>query len=396
MKKQSGFILILTTFIIAACVFLISFVINRTNAYYKMSNFWVKSEKARVLAYSGIDVAISQLVDFDVKKLKEDSSKKDDKESSLIAAQDGDKKDEKKDKKSPSKKFLDFLFNKLNHWQKFTLTEKSDEIDGEIEIYISCEEGKINLNKLIFAIQSKKSQNAESVKDMLKDKQEKDKGKDKEVPISEGEKKIYEFINEKLKPIFVSQKKSLSLDAKRIDALLSKISKRYKDGLDDVTELLVLESKEFKQWKDDIFLNHELYDKNYIALSDLFTVSTENNKITPLLFSRAIQILLGFKEKTPELDKIPKDFLNSLQGQIDWKKLWDPVISSFYSKEYQNLPEEVKNSLFEAKFEPNTFSVVSYGKVGSVVKKICAIIKRNKKETDKDKPFIIQKVYCLD
>ena len=37
----------------------------------------------------------------------------------------------------------------LNRWQEFDLKEKVDGVDGQIKVCLMCEEGKINLNRII-------------------------------------------------------------------------------------------------------------------------------------------------------------------------------------------------------------------------------------------------------
>lgn len=360
-----GFILVLTTMIIATSVLLISLVVNRVNAYRHLSQLWVDVEKARAVALGGIQIAMGQ-----VARLDANAEKQEEKAPGKGEGQDPHATQEKekklKDQEEKEKAAVQVLLNAFNQWQTFTLKEKEEGLDGECSIYISSEEGKINLNKL-YDFKEKKFAAMSSVN-----------GKQICQMLTEGLKVFFE--RNQLKPI-------------NFEKVLEDFFKKHPFPLDDVSELLAI--PEVARMQDQLFIGPETLDK--LFFSDLFTVSTDSFTINPLLFSRAMSRVVGTRILNAQTVETPplKELVTLMKApKIDWQASWTPLLANLLGKEYRAVPEPVK-PLFATRFEATVFSVVSYGKVGSVVQKVCAIIEKSKNARDKSQPFLLKKLYWL-
>jgi hypothetical protein len=375
-KQTSGFVLVLTTIIIAASVLLVSLVVNRVNAYRHASSLWPTIEKARLLALSGVAIAMSQITELDLKE----QAQKEDQETKQMdqKSQSSDKSDKDKQEQQAIATLL-----ALNSWQSFTFTQAAEGIDGECTLYISSEEGKINLNTL-YDFKKKAWLQAGPV---------------------DG-KKISQFLTESLKIVperaqqesIIERPAAGGATALSWEALLETFFKQRSYPVNDVSELLAL--PQLARSSLPLFPDPE--DSKKISLTDLFTVSSSTTTLDPLLFSAAVQRSLGLHKKgLKELEKGgTQELIKLLRApRINWESQWKPALATLYGKEYTALPEPIK-PLLSTRFEPKTFSVVSYGKVGSVVQKVCAIIERNKdsaqeKQSSKPQPFLYKKLYWL-
>jgi hypothetical protein len=350
MKRMGhGFIIVLTMMLISASVLLVSLVINRVSAYRRMGNLFNEGAKARMIALGGIEIAMSQLAQLNTDQKQQEPK-----------ASDSEKKEKEKDhakkEAEKAKAVATVLLDYVNTWQTFQLKQGVEGIDGECKLYISSEEGKINLNGL-YDTQKKKFVTLGTV---------------------DG-KQFCEFISEKLKPLLERQ------NQKPIDlgSLIEDFFKNHQ-SLDDITEL-------FESTLKGITLFVEP-DMKTVAFMDLFTTLSPKNTIDPLVISAALGKVIGLN-RTKDAKKIPPDELLKLikQEKIEWEKSWQPLLATIYGKEYSVLPTEIKPFL-ATRFEPTLWSVVSYGKVGSVTSKVCALIEKNKKS---DQPFQVKKLYWL-
>lgn len=116
MKKQQGYVLVIAMTVIAASMILVMSVLKKATAYSFFGRYAYDREKAKVLAYSGLQVACAQLAHASAEK----------EESKKMAA-------------------IIMLFDVA---QTFTLRQEIDGIDGEIGVTIGSEQGKININAL--------------------------------------------------------------------------------------------------------------------------------------------------------------------------------------------------------------------------------------------------------
>ena len=113
---------------------------------YTFSSSQLLANQARTLALGGVQLAISQL-DMNNKSDKKDEHKKED------------------PKESKLKNFLTRILPNINRWQSFELKDELDGIEGQIDFCISCENGKININK---AFDFKKLEFKEDYKKLFK------------------------------------------------------------------------------------------------------------------------------------------------------------------------------------------------------------------------------------
>lgn len=129
--KKSGYVLVLTLLLLSISILVITRLVTPTVARYQQSNLFIRQEKARQLALSGIQLVLSYLNE---PRQKDTASKE--------AKGSENTKDEKK--------ILLFthIFEMLNHWQTISLHEQRDGVEGSIEVYVSNEAGKININGL--------------------------------------------------------------------------------------------------------------------------------------------------------------------------------------------------------------------------------------------------------
>lgn len=359
MKRSlgQGFILVLTTLIIASSVLLISLVINRVNAYRHLSTLWVDVEKARCIALGGIEIAVSQLMPLYAKEGAEEEKG----EKPANKEVKGEKKEPTfEEKTAPAR----VLLQVLNRWQVFSLKENLEGVEGECHLYISSEEGKINLNTLY-----------DFKKKELK----------KESPDA---KKISAFLTDSSRSLFEKAKQK----PLQFSSVFEKLFKDRKAPLNDVTELLSL--PDVARIQETSFIEPE---SKKVMMTDLFTVSTSTSSVNPLLFSKTVGQLagLGTPPTTLEEPKVLEELAALMKApKIEWETAWQRTLSKIYSKDYRALPETLK-PLFATRFEANVFSVVSYGKVGSITQKVCAIIEKNKDTSPKNRRFIYKRLYWI-
>jgi hypothetical protein len=358
-KAESGYILILTTFIVATSILLISFVVSRVATYRQLTKISAEKESARLIARSGIDIAMSQLMIF-AQKQEQQQAKKQDAKKPDQTKQDQSKETEEGDEKSKA----DFVLKTLNKWQSFDLTEKHESMDATCEIYITSEQGKININNLYDFGQKQF----------------------KVLGTTDG-KKVLEFIADRLKPTFESQGKKIDLLH-----LIEQALREHGGPLDDISQILTPQDSEILQ--ERLFPSKDQKDR--ITLFDIFTTA-KTQGLHPLAVTPSTKLLIGLKTPGKDAKEKPSNgqIDNILNKQIrDWKREWEPTLAALYGTNYASIPEPIK-SLFANKFETNLFFVVSYGKVGSITEKVAALIEKNQTGTTKEKPFIIRKLYWL-
>ncbi len=358
--EKEGFILV-TVFVLLAVGVMLVTQLYRTSTYY---NAFIPvacdRERAKVLARSGIQLALNQLSLHD---------------SVLVLP---DKKDEKagapkKDKDDPelrARGLLNVLLSVQNKWQTFTLQEKEGQEVGVIKICISCEDGKIPLNTL-FDYKTKKL--AEKTNPPFK---------------------AREFLNElfdKMKPF---------VKGDNLFEVCAEFLKEQKYELADVSELL--EAKGFKEAGFELFyVPEEEKEKKessakLLFLSDIFTIWSGKDTVDPLLLSPTLRKIFDLNPEgvTKSLDpEVLKKIVEKIPlPAVSWQKEWDTYLKSVYEKELKNVSKQFI-SILSSKFEPQTFSVLCYGKAGRVEQKLVAIITRS--FTPEGEVFEIKKLYWL-
>ncbi len=251
-NKQHGFVLVMALFIISLGSVLVTSLLQRAIAFDRLHRVLVKQQQARLLALNGIEIARAQL-------------------SNPLEI----------DKKNVDQNLVPFLYNGLE--QTFKLITEKDGIDGEIKLYITCEEGKINLNRA-YDFQQKQFVKL-------------DKEQDAQTVLALGDKDI-------------QQKFSLENFAQSIGQLFQKRGK----PLEDITEIVT------PKFSGDIFYVINSEDKEHKALTDLFTVASSEFKIQPLYISSSLAQLLQLEkqslDKKQRLEIIKK--LSASKAPINW------------------------------------------------------------------------------
>lgn len=348
-NKCPGFILTLTLLILSISIILVTQIVSRTLANYRLSRLIALREKARVLALGGIQIAIAQ----------------------LSPEQSTDSKTTPTKPQSPeapekSAELTENVLLYVNRPQKFELKQEIEGIDAQIELYISSELGKINLNAL-YDFNNKKfvaDQNFDG-------------------------KKIVQLIAEKYKSL---------LGETNIIELLEKFFKSHNGPLDDITELLTL--KEFAHFSDTIFQEPKKSEKTEIAvpLTDLFTASTKTSReIQPTQISRTLAATLGFSRQTlMEANNTAQaqELAQLIKPTMNWAQEWNKVLAPRFGKEYTNIPQEIRN-LFSTRFEATTFSVLASATIETTTQKVYAIIEKNISSDAQNTHFAIKKLYWL-
>lgn len=339
--KRPGYVMMLTLTIIALLTVLVTYVSKVANTYGPLAIRVQEQLKARSLALSGIQVAMAQLADI--------STVKQDKQS--------EKKPSAAEKK---KKFFAALIKTLNMVQTFKLSKKVEGIDGTIKLCITCEEGKLNLNHL-WNVEKKQF-----------------------VHVGTPQKEVMQRAIESL---FATIEKASSTE--NLLGSFEGFMKKRGYVLNDVTELLLIQ--EYERFADALFFDPQ--EKETIFLCDLFTLWTKTMAMDPWVFSQSWQNVLRLSKTMDAVDELIEQFT----PQTTWKTAWDNLFVSFYQKNFNSLPKSI-DSILNTTFEPNLFSVLSYGVVGSSTVKLLAIVElveKQSKEGSSEVEIKVRKLYWL-
>lgn len=363
---KSGYILIVTLLLVSLSMFIATYIANRGIIYMPYARATTEREKAKILARSGIELAISQLAEFEAPP----------KEKKSAAAKQTNSKEEKKQPEQ-QEQLLRKILPDLNRWQKVELKKNSEGIDGTIRFAVISEQGKININALYDFENQRfidekdekkldKQQEQQSIRQLFKD-------------VFEGVRKVYGGKN-----LFEPFEKFLK-------------ERHYK--LNDITELLTIDGF-------DVFKEHIFYEPPTILaakgarstpgkkqerplfLTDLFTVWSTSDTIEPWLFSDSLLGLLQLERASADDDhekrvKLIDTQMKKFKLESSWDKDFKEILEPLYKKEYKALPKSVQARLAK-KFEPTLFSVISYGTVGKITQRLLAILKRSVTKTDND------------
>jgi len=339
-KKQPGYVLVFSLMVIALLVVLATSMMNQSRVHVRYARTILDREKAKMLAWSGVQIAMSQLANMGEEE-KKDEKKRD---------------QQKADPKEQAKQTLITLLPVLNNWQTFSLTPKKDGVRGEIKICLMCEEGKIDLNQLIDFEKSKFVNEGSKEKDY---------------------KKVMKEVFEKIKKVLGGEDLLKSLE---------KYLKERKTRFYDPTELLSIE--EFKIFEDKIFYepgsivrDDRGQVKQTVYLNDIFTLWSFQRELNPWLLSNSLKVLLDLKIKKEDdaqlQDEALKKTLQKFELNLAFPKGWNDLLAPFYGKKFEQLPQEIRKTM-TTKFEPSVFSVLSYGTVGGVTQKLFVVLERKK------------------
>ena len=352
LKKSKASVLIFTLLFLSAIAILTQQLMQNLNVHTYFASTVINREKAKLLCLSGIKLAMAQLKEHKSKKFLEALEKK-------------HGKDEKKIEIEKDKKFLSNILPHLNRWQVFNLHQDIDGIDGELKICISIEAGKLNINKLY---DFKNNDFILEIKPHL------------ESLILTGDIKLHrgEFI-----------------------AKIIEFFKKRKRPLDDVSELLKIEGFTKLQLFYEPPMQVQKKEQaplRSIALADLFTVWTEDEKINPLFLSDSATALLELRrpefndsEKMKSVfDKIIDSFLRSYTSV--WNEHWD-LLLPLYGKVPPNPGFASKSKILSQQFDPTVYTVICCGKVNGVEQRILVIIAANKSQNENKKNETMQSLF---
>jgi len=346
-EPKNGYIMIFTLLVVGAAMVIVTYVGHRGSFYLPFSHVILAREKAKMLAMGGVQVAIAQL-SFPFVKASQDKP---------ASGQSG----------SAEQDLLLRILPTLNRWQQFDLHQEVDGVDGKIKICLMCEEGKINLNRII-----------------------------------DFKKGIFQGSEQSgWKAIMQELCKSIEKINKGSDLFpaFEKIVKEAQFQFNDATELIA--KKEFASFKDALFYQPPT-EKNQDALylTDIFTVWSSSDKVEPWLFSDSINGLLGLPRV--EVDDIKKrkeqseGWIKNFKARVNWQQDWKAILLPVYGKELRTLPKNI-DSVLSTNFAPRYFSVLVHGTVGEVTQNIYAILERNKQQQGDSIEYdvAIKKLYWL-
>ncbi len=352
--NREGYILILTFFFIAISVVLLSSVLKQSINFQKNAGLMLNKERARLLALSGIELALDQ-----ISFVAEPESEKSDNETSKKPAP-----------KQDIKKWLSKLFPIVNRWQVINLNMPQFSFTGSINFLIASEQGKIELNNFARILEKEVKQTAQTAKFISE----------------EGKTEILSSQSMPSKS-FTSVINDLLNKEAKVD-LINALNKSKSLGmLEDPTQLLKFKS--FESLKDNIFLQLDSQSKKFsLSLTDLFTTSSGSGKLNPWFLSRSIAKILGLQIKQEAKNS---EAVNQFKPRMNWEQEWDKVLAPVYGKSFSAIPKEV-SYMFAPEFEATAFSVVVYAKVGSITQRLYAIFER-KSSQDKNIAFKITRIF---
>lgn len=347
MHKKPGFILFLLFGILTLCMTLITLFMAKTISYQHLMHLLTRKNKTSELALHA--TALGQ--------------------SLLYVDPNKDKKSEEKDATKNAKdnfqsqydqKLFKQIFKHLNKNIEYKLKEDLDSIDAVLELYLGSEDGKLNINS-VYNFAEKKFINEGQNGDRKKFCQW-----------------MFEAISKK------TQKPSL------FEPFEKHLKQRDID-FNDVTELLQI--KEFNLvFEDLIFYNPHDKSKENLYLTDLFTVTTEEETINPWFFSHSWRVLLNLKSKIDLPEDDTKKLIQAFKKEANWEKDWANSLRLLYQKEYKDIPTEIKTML-TTDCEANIFSLLLNVTIGETTSTIFTILK--KQPAGKTATFDIVKIYQI-
>lgn len=335
--KKQGYILPLAIIIIFSISAVLVRLLTRTTAMIPVKRMVVEREQAKQLALMGV---------------------------TLVQAQLNAPMKTEKDKKA----FYEQLLLKLNRWQTFTFKEDVDGLDGQLQLYISSEDGKIPLNAL-WDFEKKKFVAADKVD-----------------------------VKQLLGNVGFKQRGAKQQERALVDEL-ERVLKKYDHPLEDITQLF--DDSYFKglaaQWlptppkKED-----KEPEKGQALLSDFFTVERADATIQPLLFSTSVKEVFELTQAPADEKKYEEDIkkiTGSLKDSINWQAQWNDLLSKPYGQKYEKLTPAF-SKLFNNAVGASLISVVCYGNVGTVTQKVLALLAQNTQQ-DGRVMYNIRKLYWL-
>jgi hypothetical protein len=329
---REGYILILAVGMIAIMSITAMRMITDWMSFQQIESVLFAREQAKQYAWSGIQIAMSQITE----QLPKPEDKKIS-ESELIF-----------------KKQL-FELRKVmtitSRWQTITFNDEHDGMAGSCTIYIACEQGK--LNPFALAQMALSEKNAEQS-------QKKSLQQSNAAP----SRSPVQVIRQELQRVLAQR--GITVDV--LGRLMSFFEKRNNESLDDVTELLT--DEQLKPLNEVLFLSP---DRDW-ALMDFFSIQHTSKVLQAWALSVSVAALDRLKAIGKPNEEDMKKIGDTVQQQRQAKETWDLVLQSLYHKQIS--PEWY--NLLNTRFEADIFSVISYGTYRDVMVKLYAIVQRIK------------------
>lgn len=356
-SKEKGFVLI----VVLVLMIFFAVVAQRFSRQLLMSRAYSKAitrkEQAKLLALSGIGIALSEMY----------------KAENIDSGKDAGEKEK-------LQKLYGFLLPKHHLWHEYALDSKTDGINGSIYFSISSEDGKIDINQIYDPEKKALSENFKPILDKFS------------ISKNEEEKKLSEY-------------------------LLEFFKKRKNKKIEDPTQLELGEW--FKTFYCPPPLPNEKKDgfiDKKTAISDLFTIFGSKTGLNPILLSTSLRKVLGFSKPEYKDETNKKDIFKKVCSKIsenyssNWQSNFKEIEPIYLSKENdlqensvditssQEKKDEVDDleekaekqtkksskglgeieNLLSKEIEPKFFSVLSCGKYKEVRQCILAIVEREK------------------
>ena len=333
-KKQPGFILIFAFVFLALITLLTEQLLRGVFVGTSFIKAMHEREHAKLAVYSGLNLALAQLSEHDYTL---DSQATTPAGTAPVKKTDGNQ--------TEVQLFLQNILPHLNRWQVFDLDEKKDSAAMHIKICISCEDGKININE------------------------------------------VFDFDKQVMRPEASSLIKGLEIRGKvAAGAIYTKLEEFFiqrKKKVHDISEFY--EISEFKEL--DIFYRPpeipakktDKYEANKtVALQDIFTIWS-SGQLDAMMLSDGMCTLLGLRRPLANDAQLLKDKFKQLITTFDpavyanQDELWK-ILEPIYLQKPRILAD--MQGLFSKQFGPAVYSVLSYGRVGSVEQRLLAIVKK--------------------
>ena len=369
--QKSGFIIPLTLMILSISIMIVSYIYIRTSVFVPYIDVMAKREQAKMLALGGVNIALEQMLKKDKESPSINSGRTDSKKTDTPGSGRANAENSHTQKPDPAKQLLKNILPALNRMQTFVLKEEVDGLNGEIQIMISCEAGKIPIND-VWDFEAQKFIELE------------DGGSGQNVVIQPGGKKLdkktwKDILQELFKRI------DTQTGGKKLFEAFEKFLKSRQYKVNDVTELLTI--KEFEVFKHSVWYEAPKKTKEKrgerehpLYLQDLFT-TTSSSKINPWYFSDSILAVLELpRAKVGEIknrEKQMSKWIQNFKQTHTWKTEWEKQLKPVYGVDLQNLPKGI-DMIFDSSEVPSYFSVISQGTVDQVTQRLVAIIKTGK------------------
>ncbi|MGB8467799.1 MAG: hypothetical protein WCE21_02255 [Candidatus Babeliales bacterium] len=372
-NERSGYILTLTLLLLSLLSVIVSYMVWVGTAGSSFTRTVAAREKARELAYGGMQLAFSQL------SLIETSTA----QSPHPASGQMAKKEGASDKPAVEANtqedaaiiWMKTILPVLNRVQRFELKEAVDGITATMGICITCEQGKLDINQL-YDFTNKKFVGHGTPDDM----------------------------GQLCQQFFALLKPAIKID---LFPPLEKFLKKREAPLDDITELLLI--PEFAQaFKAHVCIDTAMpIDKKAprpFAITDLFTLYNGSKGMNMLCLSDSIAGVLqlnrvregDIEERIKHFASIfeAKDVHNKLSGTVE--TVWNNILKKPYGKEFKQV-STVGQKLCAVPNPITHFSIVVYAQVDGITEKIFAIIEKRMttKEGKEAQGFIVDRLYWL-